>query len=100
MNHKQSKLPLGAFWYGVTFFAGLYWGISFYSGAFGGPFSLLLPPALCLVIAGMAARGDKRVFVWGAVTLCVNFLFTFAIGYGLASAGIIRFHYGSHKQLP
>lgn len=93
MDINQPKLPLSTFWYGVTFLAGLYWGISFYSGAFGPLFALLLPPLICIGTATVAGGGDRRRIVLGAITLYINFLFTFAIGYGLASAGIIRFFY-------
>jgi hypothetical protein len=96
MNDNQPKLPLATFWYGVTFFAGLYWGISFYSGAFGRAFALFVPPVICIGTAIVAAGGDRRRIILGAVTLYVNFLFTFGIGYALGSAGIVRFIYEKH----
>jgi hypothetical protein len=102
MNENQSKLPLKTFWYGVTFFAGLYWGISFRSGAWGHSvvFPLLAPPFVCLgmaVAAAMIGDGDRRHIILGAVTLYVTFLFTFGIGYGLADAGIVSFRYNTPR---
>ena len=96
---NQRELPLSTFWYTVTFFAGLYWGISFYSGAWGSSLitPLLAPPAICLSVAIFEAAGDRIRIILGALTLYGNFLFTFAIGYTLAGAGVIQFSYNSNS---
>jgi hypothetical protein len=99
MNDESPKLPLSTFWYGVTFFAGLYWGISFRSGAWGDSFALplLAPPFLCFGMATVIAGRNRQRVVLGAITLYINFLFSFSIGYMLAEAGILRFHYNSQR---
>ena len=95
MSNHQSSLPLSTFWYGVVFLAGIYWGISFHSGAFGPSFAIILPPLICLGTSVVA--GDRQRIIIGAITLYVNFLIGFSIGYMLAEVGIIRFHYDSQK---
>ena len=94
------RLPLSNFWYGVVFLAGLYWGVSFASGATfasGTPMSPTLtfaaPPFMCIVTACAAVGGLNKRSLLGALTLYVNFLFSFAIGYGISSSGLIRFGY-------
>ena len=98
MSENQTQLPLGTFWYFVVFAAGIYWGISFFSGAMTTKFMILVPPVGCLFTASAAVGGLNKRAILGAVTLYVNFLFSFAIGYGLASAGIIQFFYRSGTQ--
>ena len=104
LNNLQSftggRLPLSTFWYGVVFLAGLYWGISFASGAtfanaapMSPTFAFALPPAMCLGTACVAVGGLNSRSLLGAVTLYVNFLFSFAIGYGVSSSGLVRFGY-------
>jgi len=95
---NQPDLPLGTFWYAVAFVAGLYWGVSFSSGAFGsGAFGLLypilVPPFVCFGMASYAAKGDQRRIILGAITLYINFLFSFGIGYVVAESGMVRFFY-------
>jgi hypothetical protein len=94
------RLPLSTFWYGVVFLAGLYWGVSFASGATfanGVPMSatlaFALPPVMCFGTACVAVGGLNSRSLLGAATLYVNFLFSFAIGYGVSSSGLIRFGY-------
>jgi tetratricopeptide (TPR) repeat protein len=89
------RMPLSTFWYAVVFLAGLYWGVSVASGAPMDPKLVYLgPPVLCLFTASVAVGGLNRRALLGAVTLYVNFLFSFGIGYAISAAGIVRFGYG------
>jgi hypothetical protein len=99
MSNESPKLPLPTFLYAVTFFAGLYWGISFHSGAWGDSITLplLAPPFFCVGMATVFAERDTRRIILGAVTLYVNFLLTFSVGYVLVEAGVVRFLYPSQK---
>ena len=89
------RMPLSTFWYSVVFLAGLYWGVSAASGAPMDPkLVYFAPPLICLFTAGVAVGGLNGRALLGAVTLYVNFLFSFSIGYAVAAAGIFRFGYG------
>ena len=91
---SSGKLPLSTFWYTIVFLAGLYWGVSVASGAPMNPMLVYLgPPIICLFMAVAAVGGLNTKAVYGAVTLYVNFLFSFGIGYAVAAFGIIRFDY-------
>lgn len=88
------KMPLSTFWYAVVFLAGLYWGVSAASGAAMDPKLLYFsPPIICLFTACVAVGGLNSRALLGAATLYANFLFSFGIGYAVASAGIVRFVY-------
>ena len=89
-----SGLPLSTFWYGVVFIAGIYWGLSFVSGApMDAKLVFLSPPFICLANSCFALRGLNSRSLIGALTLYVDFLFSFGIGYMIAESGIIRFNY-------
>jgi hypothetical protein len=94
-------LPLGTWWYWVALVAGIYWGISFASGAtfVGGiqmnPLTVIIVPiALSAGTAILALRELSLRFLVGATTLLADFAFGFAVGYGVATSGLIRFSYG------
>lgn len=100
---QRIELPLGNFWYFIVFIAGLYYGITYVSGGMNTLFFIIAPPVLCIFNAIVACLftpeknygnlGISRRILLGAVTLYVNFLFSFTIGYIIASVGIIRFEY-------
>ena len=93
-SFSGGRLPLSTFWYAVVFVAGLYWGISVASGAPMKPMLVYFaPPVICLGTAAVAVGGLNSRAWLGAVTLYVNYLFSFGIGYAIAAAGVLRFGY-------
>lgn len=95
-SFSGGRLPVSTFWYAVVFVAGLYWGISVASGAPMKPILVYLaPPIICLATAVVTVGGVNSRSLLGAITLYANFCFSFGIGYAIASAGILRFEYGT-----